>query len=159
MKGKLIWSIFWALVGAFVVVVGTMFVVPPVLGRLEMPSFFHTLFVGTLVLFGLGALGLGITLLVLTVRAKMRGLLKKFFLLTGASAIGLPASAVLHNLVYALFIYFFGEGFWGAGGDEPVFFILATIVCPLGFLTGAIGSIVLFVKKPWLLPRSPSRRR
>jgi hypothetical protein len=159
MKGKLVWSIFWALVGVFVVIAGTIFIVPPTLGRMVMSSFFSALFGGTLALFGLGVLGLGITLLVLTVRAKLRGMLKKFFLLTGASAVGLPVFVVLHNAVYGLFIYFFGEGFWGAGGDEPVFFILATIVCPLGFLTGAIGSIVLFVKKPWLLPRSPSRRR
>jgi len=159
MKGKLIWSIFWALVGVFVVVAGTIFIVPPIFGRMVMPAFFHALFVGTLYFFGLAVLGLGITLLVLTVRAKLGGMLKKFFLLSGASAVGLPVFAVLHNAVYALFIYFFGEGFWGGMGDEPFFFILATMVCPLGFLTGAIGSIVLFVKKPWLLPKSPSRRR
>jgi hypothetical protein len=159
MKGKLIWSIFWAMVGAFAVVVGTIFLGVPILGRLEVPALFRAIYLGTLALFGLGALGLGITLLVLTVRAKLRGLLKKFFLLTGASAVGLPVFAVLHNLVYGLFIYFFGEGFWGAMGDEPFFFILATMVCPLGFLVGAIGSIVLFAKKPWLLPKSPSRRR
>jgi hypothetical protein len=159
MKGKLIWSIFWALVGVFVVVAGTIFLVPPIFGRMVMSSFFSALFGGTIAFFGLSVLGLGITLLVLTVRAKLRGMLKKFFLLTGASAVGLPVFAVLHNAVYALFIYFFGEGFWGGMGDEPFFFILATIVCPLGFLAGAIGSIVLFAKKPWLLQRSPSRRR
>jgi hypothetical protein len=31
--------------------------------------------------------------------------------------------------------------------DEPFFFILATIVCPIGFLVGVVGSIVLFVKE------------
>jgi hypothetical protein len=32
-------------------------------------------------------------------------------------------------------------------GDEPVFFILATIVCPIALLVGIIGSIVLIAKK------------
>ena len=45
---------------------------------------------------------------------------------------------------------FFGEGFWERIGieDEPVFFILAIVVCPLGFLVGTIGSIVHLVKSP-----------
>jgi hypothetical protein len=153
MKGKLIWSIFWALVGASVVVVGTIFIGTPILGRLEMPALFHTLYVGMLALFGLGMVGLGVTLLVLTVKAKVQGMLKKFFLLTGASAVGLPVFVLLHNAVYALFIYFFGANFWGSMGDEPFFFIMATIICPLGFLVGAIGSIVIGVRK------SPSRTR
>jgi len=73
-------------------------------------------------------------------------MLQKFFLLTGASAAGFFVSFLLHNAIYALFIYFFGEGFW-SGGDEPFFFIMAVFVCPLGFLVGAIGSIVIRVKK------------
>jgi hypothetical protein len=150
MMKKLIWSIFWALVGAFVVVVGIIFIGVPIFGRLEVPSLLHALFLGTLALFGLGVVGLGVTLLVLTKRAKVGGMLKKFFLLTGASAVGLPVFAVLHNLVYALLINFFG---FGADFDEPVFFIMATMICPLAFLVGVIGSIILGVKK------SPSRRR
>ena len=89
---------------------------------------------------------LGVALLVLTIKAKVRGMLNKFLLLTGASAVGLPVFAVLHNLVFALFIKLFGESFWGAAGDEPVFFILATMVCPIAFLVGVVGTIVLAVK-------------
>jgi hypothetical protein len=160
MKGKLIWSIFWALVGAFVVVLGTIFIGVPIFGRLQMSPLFGAIFGGAIALFGLGVVGLGVTLLVLTVKAKVRGILKKFFLLTGASAAGLPVFAVLHNLVYGLLIYFFGANFWArTGGDEPVFFILAITVCPIAFLVGAIGSIVLFSRKPWVVPKSPSRRR
>jgi len=85
-------------------------------------------------------------LIVLTVREKVSGMLQKFFLLTGASAAGFFVSFILHNAVYALFIHFFGAGFWN-GGDEPFFFIMAVFVCPLGFLVGAIGSIVLRVRK------------
>jgi hypothetical protein len=143
MKGKLIWSIFWASVAVFVVVLGMMFGGMPMSG--------YAIFAGLAVLFGLG-----VTLLVLAARAKLKRMLKAFLLLTGASAAGIPLFAVLHNVVYALFIYFFGEGFWNGIGDEPVFFILAVLVSPIAFLTGAIGSIVL---KFWKVKRSPARRR
>jgi hypothetical protein len=143
MKEKLVWSIFWALAGVFVVVLGTIFT--------GMPLGAYLFFAVMAVFFGLG-----VTLLVLTARAKLKKMPKAFLLLTGASAVGLPVFAVLHNLVYALFIYFFGEGFWGGIGDEPVFFILAVIVSPIAFLVGAIGSIVL---KFWKVKKSPPRRR
>jgi len=58
----------------------------------------------------------------------------------------------LHNLFYALFIIWFGTDFWERTGlgDEPFFFILALIVCPIAFLVGVIGSTVLFIKKKQL---------
>lgn len=143
MKGKLLWSIFWALVAVFVIEIGMMF------GGMWQSG--YAIFAGLAVLFGLG-----VTLLVLAARAKVRKMLRAFLLLTGASATGMPVFVVLHNVVYGLFIYFFGEGFWGPSGDEPVFFIMATLICPLGFLVGAIGSIVLNF---WSAKKSPSRRR
>jgi hypothetical protein len=97
------------------------------------------------ILFGL----MGIVLVVLAARLKGPRMQKVFFILTGVSAAGMPIFAVLHNLVYGLFIVLFGEGFWerhGSGGDEPVFFILAILVCPALFLIGAVGTIVLLVK-------------
>ena len=152
MKGKLLWSIFWAMVGVFVVVVGGMFTTSLNLPPIIRPILFPTSWALFLLL--------GITLLVLTLRKKVGGMLKKFFLLTGASAVGVFVSILLHGAVYALFIYFFGANFWDRiGGDEPFFFIMATMICPLAFLVGAIGSIVLFIKKPWLVQKSPSRRR
>ena len=75
----------------------------------------------------------------------MTTLLKRFLILMGASFVGFFVFVVLHNLTYALFIHFLGADFWN-GGDEPFFFILATIVCPLGLLVGIIGSIVLVIK-------------
>ena len=90
---------------------------------------------------------LGIALIVLAARAKFIKISKAFFILTGASALGMTISGVLHNLVFALLIKLFGEGFLARMGDEPVFFILATIVCPLALLVGAIGSIILIAKK------------
>ena len=135
MKTKLSWPLFWALLGVFVVVVCLFFIEP-----------LNDLFGGSglfLAPFAVCFL-LAVALLVFTLREKIAGLLKAFFLLTAASAAGVFVFILLHNLVYGLFIHFFGEGFLN-GGDEPFFFILATIVCPLGFLTGAVGSIVLSI--------------
>ena len=122
MRGKLIWSIFWTQVGVFVMVVSAMFI-PSVL-RLGV---------------GLGAwvvfVGLGVTLIILTVKRKVGGMLKKFLLLTGGSAVGFLIFILLHNIVSGLFNI-----------EEPVFFIIATIVCPIAFLIGAVGTIVLTTK-------------
>lgn len=133
------WSqwIFWILVGVFF-----LFIVQisglPMLVQLGGRFFFLFLLIASSVLL----LSLGITLLVLTKKGKTEGLFRKFQFLTGASALGIPASIILHNAIYGLLIHFFD---W-SGGDEPFFFFLAVIVCPLGFLVGAIGSIVLVVK-------------
>ena len=94
---------------------------------------------------------LGIALIVLAAKAKLTKIAKAFFILTGASAAGIVVGSVLHNLVYALFIKLFGEGFWAGMGDEPVFFIFATIVCPVALLVGIIGGIVLIAKKKVVL--------
>jgi hypothetical protein len=149
-KGKSSWAIFWALLAVFVIIV-CFFLIPP-FGDLLAGS---ELFLIPFALFFL----LGIALIVLTLKEKVAGILKKFFLLTGASATGVLVFILLHNVIYALFIYFFGEGFWN-GGDEPFFFIMATLVCPLAFLVGAVGSIVLGFKNYRLakkLPPSPQQ--
>jgi hypothetical protein len=135
LKGKLVPSIFWATVACFILIV------------LGMSGLLRS-FGGGYLLFSIWIIftGLGITLTVLTVKKKVVGKLKVYLLLAGASATGFLVFIVLHNLVYALFSHFFGENFWGTGGDEPVFFVLAIIVCPLGFLIGAVGTIILGLK-------------
>ena len=145
MKGKLSWSIFWALVGVFVVIVC----------QFSIPAFRDLLRGSLLFLLPFAAFFLlGIALLVFTLREKVGGRLKKFFLLTGASAAGIFVSILLHNAIYGLFIYWFGADFW-KGGDEPFFFIMA-IICFVGFLVGAVGSIVLAVKRFRMAKKSVS---
>ena len=122
MRGKLIWSIFWTQVAVFVMVVSAMFI-PSVL-RLGVG-------LGAWVVFA----GLGVTLIILTVKRKVGGMLKKSLLLTGGSAVGFTIFVLLHNIVSGLFNI-----------EEPVFFIIATIVCPIAFLIGAVGTIVLTTK-------------
>ena len=113
------------------------------------PTFRRSLFLWFFFTSGAAFFLLGAALIFLTVKEKVGGMSKKFLILTGASAAGLPVFVLLHNAIYGLFIHFFGAGFWdrvGPGGDEPFFFILAIFVCPLGFLVGAVGSIVLAIK-------------
>ena len=90
----------------------------------------------------------GIALVVFAVKRIEKGLLRNFLLTAGASLTGLPIFALLHNLLYGLGTYSFGEDFWSrTGGEEVFFFLLATVVCPLGFLVGTIGSAVLAIKR------------
>jgi hypothetical protein len=144
MKGKLIWSIFWAFVGVLVIAV-SMFFIPPVNRLLvgeENPTLVGYVF---FVSAGVVLTGLGVTLLVLTVKTKVAGRLKKFLLLTEASFVGLPVFIILHNAVSALL-----------NTEEAVFFILATIVCPAGFLVGAIGTIALAIRNKPIAPTGTS---
>jgi len=139
MKKSLI-STFWALVGVFLVIASEFFI--PVVRELFRGSL---LFLLPFIVFSL----LGVVLIFLTVKEKVEGMLKKFLILTGASSVGFFISILLHNVIYGLFIYLFGDTFWEriGLGDEPFFFIIAIFVCPLAFLVGVVGTIVLLVKK------------
>ena len=97
MKGKLSWSIFWALVAVFIVIVCLLF----------FPAFRDLLADSVLYLFPFAVFSLlGGALIVLTLRERVGGTLKKFFLLTGASAAGVLVSILLHAAIYALFSHF-----------------------------------------------------
>ena len=89
---------------------------------------------------------LGLVLTVQTFRTHEPRLHRLFFLTTGIAAAMIPTSALLHNLVYALCILFFGDRFWADGSDEPFFFLLAIVVGPALFVIGAVGSAILLIK-------------
>jgi len=125
------------MVAVFIIVVGSMFIRIPTGGE---PQAFNMLLPGIAILFVLG-----VVLITLTVKKKVVGKLKTFLLLTGASSMGLLVFVVLHNIISGLF-----------GIEEPVFFILAIPVCPLGFLVGAAGTIVLTVKNKTGTPAKTS---
>lgn len=130
--------IFWLLVAFFIVLIAVIF----------SPGEYISISVLFMAIPGMIFLLLGIALIVLTAKSVHGGLLKKFLLITGAAPIGVVVSVILHNVFYGIFIHFFGADFWDRIGasDEPVFFILAIIVCPIAFLVGVIGSIVLFIR-------------
>lgn len=140
MKKHLTPIIFGALVASFLVVLSEFFV--PVVREFFRGSLLFLLPIGIFFL-------LGLFLIIFTIREKVSGRLKKFLILTGASAVGFFVCILLHNLIYGLFIYLFGQNFWEriGLGDEPVFFIIAIFICPIGFLVGLIGSLIIYIKK------------
>jgi hypothetical protein len=94
----------------------------------------------------------------LTLVQKVEGKLKKFLILTGASAAGFFICVLLHNIFYAL------EQITGhmailsylMKALEVIFFLIAIFACPIGFIIGAIGTIVMFSKKGKMLPKNTS---
>lgn len=131
---------FWALIGTFVVVLGEFFI--PAFRNLLRGS---ELFLIPLAVFSL----LGLALLVLTLKEKVGGKLKKFLLLTGASATGFFVFVFLHNAFYALatitsHIIVLN---YSMEALHMVFFVIAIPVCPLGFLVGLVGTIVLLIRQ------------
>ena len=62
--------------------------------------------------------------------------MKKFLLAMAISAGAFVVSVLAHNAISALF-----------GVEEAVFFAVAVFICPVAFLVGTVGSIVLAIKK------------
>ena len=140
MKARLTWVVFWALVAAFVAV-ASVFLIPA--AREAVTGL-------VMAISGAALFLLGAALVFLAVKRQPPGMPRRFLILTGASAAGIPVSVLLHNVIYGLFIHCFGADFWDRIGlaDEPVFFVLAILVCPTAFLVGTIGTIVLATKRP-----------
>jgi len=153
MANRFIMPVFWSLLGAFILVFISFNVMnSPIRTLLNdlYPDDIVAVAVSTFFQFsGLLFFALGLTLLILTVRAKLDKIFKGFLLLTSSSAVGVFVSILLHGVVYGLFILLFGEGFWDKIGisDEPLFFIMAIFVCPVAYLVGTVGSIVLVVRR------------
>jgi len=140
MKGKLSWAIFWALVGVLVVIICTMLI--PAVRELLMGFLF-------IIISGAVFLSLGVALIFLTVKERVGGTLMKFLILTGASAAGFFVFVLLHNVFYGLGIEISHIVVLSQSMEvlHIVFFCLAVFVCPLGFLVGVVGSIVLAIKR------------
>jgi len=130
---------FWFLLIIFVFILGQLFI--PSVRNLFRGSL---LFLLPFIIFSL----CGTMLILLTLKKKVKGNLKKFLIFTGVSASGLFVSVLLHNFFYALGII--AEHIFGlyhlAKLLHVVFFIIATIICPVGFLIGTIGVIIFFHK-------------
>jgi len=132
--------IFWTLIGVFFIILCQFFI--PVFRDLFRDS---KLFLVPMAIFCL----LGLALLITSLKEKTEAKLKKFLILTGASATGLFVFVILHNVFYALstitgenlIINYFVEGL------HIIFFLGAIFVCPIGFLIGATGSIIFLIKK------------
>lgn len=51
-------------------------------------------------------------------------------------AIAWVLAVVIHNVIYGL-----TQRFWGAGGDEPFFFLLAVVVIPAYLIVAVVYTI------------------
>jgi len=153
MPHRSILPVFWALLGVFILVFISFNVMnAPIRTLLNdlYPDDIVAVVVSTFFqLSGLLFFALGLTLLILTARAKLDKIFKGFLLLTSSSAVGVFVSILLHGIVYGLFILIFGEDFWDRIRipDEPLFFIMAIFVCPIAYLVGTVGSIVLILRR------------
>ena len=90
----------------------------------------------------------GVGLIITTYKEKISGKHKFYLLLSGFSSAGFLLGVVLHNLLYALgtitenqvilnkIINFF----------EVAFFLAATIICPVGFIAGMVGTLIILKK-------------
>ena len=130
-------SLFWAQVAAFVTLLSSMLV--PFLRALVRPAFLPLMGVYFII---------GLALFFLSIRTKPPKVLRRFLILTGASSAGFAISAVLHNVFYGLAEL---AGNWpvlkhAAGGLEVVFFIIAIFVCPVCFIVGVSGAIVVLLR-------------
>lgn len=131
-------TIFFVLIGIFILLL-SYFIFLPV-------SFKQSFFLFAAILSFIFFI-LGVALIVYALKLKILYKLRLFLVLTGVSASGFLVSVLLHNLLYALstithflVLKYLFEVF------HIAFFISAIFICPLGFLTGIIGSIILFRK-------------
>jgi len=72
---------------------------------------------------------------------------KYFFILLGASLVGFFIFVVLHNVFYGLGQMAADINILAQLLDffHAVFFIIATLVCPAGFLVGVVGSLITMI--------------
>jgi len=142
--------IFYLLAVFFVLAISTIFI--PVFREYVSGTF---MIISGVILVILGSILIGLTLV-----QKIEGKLKKLLMLTGASAAGFFVFALLHNIFYALaqvtshisILNYLMKAF------EVIFFLIAIFACPIGFVIGVIGTIVMFNKKRKILKKIQSNK-
>ena len=143
MRNKLIYvrKIFYVLIGIFVLLVSYFLAWFPHETKRALFPFVAIL---AAIFFVLGGV-----LIFLTLKLKTEKKLKVFLILTGASAVGFLVGVILHNFFYGLGMVT-GHIIVLKHVTEALhvaFFIIAILVCPIIFLIGAVGSILIFIKK------------
>ncbi|HZI95635.1 MAG TPA: hypothetical protein VFD40_00410 [Candidatus Paceibacterota bacterium] len=140
MRKSLMPIIFWALIGVFLFTASQLFI--PIVRELARGP---VIFLLPFFVFFL----LGIILIFLALKEKVEKSLKRFLILTGGSATGFFLFVLLHNLFYGLEIVISQISVLSLIMEilYTVSFIIAIFVCPLGFVIGAIGTIMMFIKK------------
>ena len=133
----LIKLVLWFLVGIFILL-GGYFIVPAP-KRALFPY---------VVIFGLIFLLLGVWLISLTIKQRIKDNLKIFLVSTGVFAICPFVFSILHNVFYALAVISSQIVILKYAMEflDGLFFILALLVSPVGFLISVIVSLVSLAK-------------
>lgn len=131
---KYIWPVFWTAAIIFILTVLDIFFKSPL--HIGMPFLWFILFL------------IGLLLLILSIRSAMNEKLKLSLTICGAALAAIPLFILLHNLIYSVIVQKQQYGIMTFEGnrDEPVFLILAVMVCPIVYMAGAVASIILRVK-------------
>ncbi len=137
---KYLGIVFWTLIIVFILML--CFFLIPFSDKLR-----HTLFPGLFILAAIFFL-LGIALIFLTIKLKIKGKLRFFLMLIGLSAPSFLIGVILHNFLYALntiattnFLKILTEAL------HVAFFLIALVACPIAFIIGVIGSIIARKRK------------
>jgi hypothetical protein len=136
---RLLLTVFWSAVILFVLLIT--FIFTQNLFE-ELDNFFQYVFFPGIAILTV----LGIVLIILAARTPVIKPLRISLILAGSAIAGMPVCVILHNVVYGVFIYLFGDNFWGPNGDEAFFFIMALIVCPLLLIGSTVSTIVLMAR-------------
>lgn len=149
-KESVLTVMFYALVAVFVLAISIIFI----------PAFRGFISGTFMIISGVIFVILGSVLIGLTLVQKVEGKLKKFLMLTGASAAGFFVFAILHNIFYGLeqITGHIAMLNYSMKAFEVIFFLIAIFACPIGFLIGVIGTIVMFNKKRKMLQKNTSNK-
>ncbi len=139
--GKKIATTFWFLIIVFLAILS--FFIVSTFREME-----RILFMYMMILAGIFFI-LGLILLILTIKMKVKRPFKFFLLSTGISSTAFLPSIILHNFYYALYIATIQTPILNYSAEilHVAFFLFAIPICPILFLIGAIGTIILLIKK------------
>ena len=90
----------------------------------------------------------GVALMLLTIKVKLKKWIRVFLILTGAGPAGFAVFSILHNMFYAFGILTQSIPWLSFTMEilHVAFFLISLIVCPIVFVIGLVGTIVLFIR-------------
>jgi hypothetical protein len=89
---------------------------------------------------------LGLALVIWSTKLKETREHRIFSMITGISAMGIPVLMGAYGFISFIFNAYLSDLLYGGHLKEPFFFKSLLFICPLVFLIGAIGSIVLLIQ-------------
>ena len=139
MRKEYLMTVFWSMVAIFLVLLSFPFV---------LDTFRRKVFILYAIL-ALVFLMLGIVLIVLAARSRLPRGLKIYMIIMGASAPGVFAGSIMHNMFYAFAVMTEGNMILHVAFEimHVGAFLGSLIVCPLLFLVGTVGALVMMHRK------------